>query len=116
MPGRYASKTGRGGRTRGHIPAGLNGLFADTLTQQRVCVVEILEKLGEEGVTVRCDSFLDSLEHATVHTFLVVWRFEEKGRDRGDKDGMAHVLRSVLCDVTGHFAAAHRKPNQGKVA
>src|SRR5580704_11727741 len=116
MPGRYASKTGRGGSAGGHIPASLNGLLADTLTQQRVGVVEILEKVGEEGVTVCSDSFLDSLEHTAVHTFLVVWRFEEKGRDRGDKDGMAHVLRSVLADVTGHFAAAHRKPNQGKVA
>src|SRR5580693_3177712 len=116
MPSRYASKTGRGGRTGGHIPAGLNGLFADTLTQQRVCVVEILEKVGEEGVTVRSDTFLDSLKHTTVYTFLVVWRFEEKGRDRGDKDGMAHVLRSVLAHVTRHFAAAHRKTHQGKVA
>src|SRR5258708_36271910 len=113
MPGRYASQPGRGGRTGGHIPAGLNGLFADTLTQLGVGVVEILEKVGEEGVPVRSDSFLDSLEHTTVHTFLVVWRFEEKGRDRGDNDGMAHVFRSVLADVTGLFAAVLRNSHQG---
>src|ERR1700688_58423 len=116
MPGRYASKTGRGGGSGCDVPASLDGLLADALAQQKIRVVEILEKVGEERVAVRGDGFLDSLEHTTVHTFLVVWRFEEKGRDRGDKYSMAHVLRSVFADVTRHFAAAHRKPNQGKVA
>ena len=79
MPGRYASKTGRGGSACGHIPASLNGLFADTLTQQRVCVVEILEKVGEEGVTVRSDSFLDSLEYTAIR--VIIEQFRESTRN-----------------------------------
>jgi hypothetical protein len=50
-------------------------LFADTLAQQEVCVVEILEKVGKERVTVRDDRFLDALEYAGVYAFRVCRAF-----------------------------------------
>src|SRR5450631_270238 len=51
MPGWHAGKTRCGGGSRGDVPASLNRLLADALTQQQVRVVEILEELRKEHVT-----------------------------------------------------------------
>jgi hypothetical protein len=51
----------------------LDGLFADALAQQDVSIVEILEEIGEERVTVGSDGFLDSLEDTAVDASWVVW-------------------------------------------
>ena len=64
MPCRHASETGRSRGAGRDIPASLDGLFADALAQQEVRVVEILEKLGEERVTVGGDGLLDPVEDA----------------------------------------------------
>ena len=72
MPGWHASETGRGRGTGCQVPAGLNSLFADPFAQQEVGVIEILEKFGEKGVTVRDDSFLNTFEDATVYALRVV--------------------------------------------
>jgi len=53
---------------------GLNGLFAHTLPQQEIRVVEILEKLAEERVAICGDGLLYPREDAAVHTLRVVRR------------------------------------------
>src|ERR1700733_1072292 len=116
MPRGNASQAGHRRSVGSNIPAGAHRFFPHALTQQQIGVVEVLEELGEKGIAVRRYRLLNAFEHAEVYPFLVVRRFEEKGRDRRDKDGMAYVLRSMLADVTRHFAAAHREPNQRKVA
>src|SRR5437899_2835121 len=72
MPRRYTSQTGGGRRARGDVPVRLNRLFADSLAQQHIQVVEILEEFGEEGVAIRGDSLLNPLEDAAVHTLWIV--------------------------------------------
>jgi hypothetical protein len=74
MPRRHTSETGRSRGAGRDVPASLNGLFADTLPQQKICVVEILEKLAEERVTICDDGLLDPLEDTAVHTLRIVWR------------------------------------------
>ena len=66
---------------RRDIPARLDGLFADALAQQAIGVVEILEKLGEERVTVRGDGLLDTLEDAAIDAFRILRRLQEEGRN-----------------------------------
>jgi hypothetical protein len=51
-------QAGGGGGGCRHVPASLDGLFADTLTQQQIGVVEILEEAGEERVAVDGDGLL----------------------------------------------------------
>ena len=48
VPGCDARQAGGGGGTGRQVPVSLDGLFAHTLTQQQVGVVEILEEAGEE--------------------------------------------------------------------
>src|SRR5205807_8870190 len=60
---RQARGGGGGGR---HVPVSLDCLFADTLTQQQVGVVEILEEAGEERVTVGCHGLLDAGEYTGI--------------------------------------------------
>ena len=64
--------------------ARLDGLFADPLFQQEIRVVEVLEKLGEERLTVCGDSFVDSIEDTAINAFRVVWRLQSgtAGRSR----------------------------------
>ncbi len=82
MPCRHASERGRGRGTGCYVPASLNDLFADTLPQQEIRVVKILEKLAEERVAVCDDALLDPLEDTAVHTLRVVRRLQQKGRNR----------------------------------
>jgi hypothetical protein len=60
VPGWDTRQAGGGGGAGRHIPASLDGLFADTLTQQQVGVVEILEEASEERVAVGGNGFLDA--------------------------------------------------------
>src|SRR6267154_22970 len=52
MPGWDASQAGSSGSTGRDVPIGLNRLLADTLSQEHVGVVDILEETGEEGIPV----------------------------------------------------------------
>src|ERR1700716_1634494 len=72
VPRRHARERGRGRGAGRKIPARLDSFFTDALTQQKIGVVEILEKLSEERITVRGNSFLDSLENTAVHAFGVL--------------------------------------------
>src|ERR1035441_1530298 len=96
MPGCDTRETGRGRSASSDVPARLDGLFADTLAQQEIGIVEILEEFGEERVTVLGDSFLDPVENTTVHALRVIRRFKQEGRDRRDEYRLADSLRSVL--------------------
>jgi len=60
-PGLHTGNTGGGRGTRGNILARLDRLFADVLTQKNIRVVEILEKFGEERVSIRSHRFPDLL-------------------------------------------------------
>ena len=60
---RQARGGGGGGR---HVPVSLDCLFADTLTQQQVGVVEILEEAGEERVTVGGHGVLDAGKYTGI--------------------------------------------------
>src|SRR4029077_3354164 len=67
MPGWNTSKTRRGRGAGCNVPASLDRLFADALSQKEVCVVEILEKLGEERVAICDDGFLNAIEDSAIH-------------------------------------------------
>src|SRR5437899_916990 len=60
---RQARGGGGGGR---HVPVSLDCLFADTLTQQQVGVVEVLEEAGEERVTVGGHGVLDAGKYTGI--------------------------------------------------
>src|ERR1039458_5255581 len=115
MPCGHASETGRSGGAGCEVPARLNGLFADTLPQQEIGVVEILEKLREEGVTVCGDGLLYPLEDTAVHTLRVFRRLQQEGRDRRDEHRLAHALRSIFPKVARHFAPSHGETGQREI-
>ena len=52
MPRCDARETGGSGGAGRDVPTGLDDLFADTLSQEYVGVVEILKETGEEGIPV----------------------------------------------------------------
>src|ERR1700684_3167080 len=94
MPCGDASEAGRSRGAGRHVPACVDSLFADALAQQEIRIVEILEKLGEERVTVRGDGFFDPLEDTAVHALRVIRRLQQEGWHRRDEDRLAHALRS----------------------
>jgi len=57
MPRGYAGETRNGRCANGDVPTGLRCLFADTLAKENICVEEIPEEFGEEGVVVCSDQF-----------------------------------------------------------
>src|ERR1035441_7028472 len=116
IPCWHASETGRGRGASCDVPAGLDGLIANALAQQEVRVVEILEEIGEERVTVCGDGILDSLEDAAVHAFRVVRRLQQERRNPRDDYRLAYALRSVFPQVAPPFAAPHRETNQCEIA
>src|SRR5664280_3020094 len=116
MPGWHTSQTGRGRGVSGDVPTGLNGLFANALAQQEIRVIEILEEIGEECITVCSDSFLDSLENTAVHAFRIIRRFQQERRNPGDDYRLADALRSVFRKVARHFATTHRETDQCEIA
>src|ERR1019366_508404 len=115
MPGWHTSQTGRGRGLSGDVPTGLDGLFAHALAQQEIRVIEILEEIGEECITVCSDSFLDSLEDASVHAFRIIRRLRQERRNPGDDYRLAHALRSVFRKVARHFATTHRETDQCEI-
>ena len=115
MPCRHAGEAGRGRGAGSDVPAGLHRLFADALTEQEVCIVEILEEIGEERVTVCGDRFLDSLEDTAVHALRVVRRLQQERRNTGDDNYLAHALRSIFPQVARHFTATHRETDQREI-
>src|SRR6266851_5715366 len=106
MPCRDAGETCRSRGACCDVPARLNGLFADALAQQEICVVEILKEFGEERVTVCRDGLLDPLEDTAVHALRVVRRLQKEGRNRRDEYRLADALRSIFPEVARYFAAA----------
>src|SRR5260370_5460997 len=96
IPGLHTSKAGRGRGSGCDVPTGMNRLVAELLTELDVGVVEILEKLGEERVTVCHHGFLDPLKNTDFHAFLIVARLEKERRHRSDDHRFAHALRSVF--------------------
>src|ERR1700680_489589 len=82
MPCGDASETGRGRGSGCQVPAGLDRLLTDALAQEQIRVVEVVKKISEKRVTIRDNSFLDSLEDTTVHALRVVRRLQEERRHR----------------------------------
>src|SRR5215467_4919849 len=72
VPGGNARKSSRRRGARCDIPAGLNGLLADALSQQLIGIVEVLEKLRKKGIAVSNDGFLNALENRGIDAFGVV--------------------------------------------
>src|SRR6266404_6633499 len=88
------SDTRQAGGSRGastDVPASLHGLFAHTLPQEDVSIVEILEELGEERITVSGHRFLDPSKDAAIHTLRVVARLEQ---ERGTPEMITALLIS----------------------
>src|ERR1700704_3301788 len=59
MPRWDAREAGRSGGAGRHVPTGLDDLFADTLSQECVGVVETLKETSEEGIPVGSYRLLD---------------------------------------------------------
>src|SRR5260370_33104853 len=90
VPAWHAGKTRCGRGSSGDVPASLNRLLADALTQQHVRVEEILEELRKEDVTVCHDRFLNAFEYRVVHALAVVVRFQQERPNRPDEYGLSH--------------------------
>src|SRR5579859_4107379 len=101
---RHARGGGGGGR---HVPVSRDCLFADTLTQQQVGVVEVLEEAGEERITVGGHSVLDAGKYTRIQTFRIVAALEQVRYYAGDNHRFAHALGAVFSDVACYFASAH---------
>src|SRR5580700_153242 len=115
MPGWDAREAGDCGGTRRDVPAGLDGLFADTLSQQYICVVEILEETGKESTPVSCYRLLYPGKYAAIHPLRVVGRFEQVRRHSGDDHRFAHTTGTVFPQVSRHFASSHGEADQGEI-
>src|SRR5579864_4611144 len=100
---------------RSRVPTRLNGLLANAFSQVNIRVVEVLEELGEERVTIGAHRFLDSFEHRTVNALRIVCRLEQIRRNAADDHRLADMLRSVLSDIAGYFSAAHREADKNCV-
>src|SRR5258708_30200861 len=96
LQGWQTRKTRRSRCARCNVTAGMDGLLADTISQEDVRVVEILEKLGEERVTVCGNRFLDAFEDGAVYALRVVRRFQQERRNGPDEDCLANPFRSVF--------------------
>src|SRR5579871_221281 len=115
VPGGHAGQTSRGGSNRSDIPAGLNRLLADPLSEILVGVVEVFEEIGEERVTVSAHLFLDSFENASINSFSIISSLQEVGRNASHDDSFAYVLRTIFADIARDFATAHGEANQNKI-
>ena len=91
MPGWDAREAGGGRGARRDVPTGLDDLFADTLSQEYVGVIEILKQTGEEGIPVSSYRLSDPGEHAAIHALEVVRRLEQVRRYAGNDHGFAHT-------------------------
>src|SRR5258706_1832691 len=116
MPRWHAGEAGRGRGAGCEVPAGLHGLFADTLAEQKVRVVEVLEKVGEERVTICDDRFLNPVEDAAVHAFRIVRRLQQERRHPRNDYSLTDRFRSIFPEIARHLAATHGKTDQCEVA
>ena len=92
MPRRNACQTRvRRGNCSG-VPTRLDGLLTDTLSQVNFSVVEVLEEVCEERVTIRSDRLLNSLKHRTVNALRVVRRLKQIRRNTAHNDRLADEL------------------------
>src|SRR5262249_35320798 len=82
--------------------------------QQLIGVVEVLEKLGEEGIAVSNDGSLNAFENCGIDAFRIVRSLQQVGRNATDDHGSADVFRSVLADETGDFASTHGETDEGE--
>ena len=115
MPRGHAREACRGRGASGEVPACLDSLFANALAQQLIRIVEILEKIGEERVTVRGDGFLNPFEDAAVHALRVIRYLQQVRWDAGDDYRLSHALRSVFPQIARHLATAHRETDQSEI-
>src|ERR1700693_2057965 len=115
MPGWDAREAGDCGSAGRDVPAGLDGLFADTLSQQYVGVVEILKETSEESIPVSCYRLLYPGKYAPIHALGVVGRFEQVWRHSGDDHRFAHTTGAVFPQVSRHFASSHGEADQGEI-
>ena len=109
VPGWDACQAGSGGGAGRYVPTGLDDLFADTLTQQQVRVLEILEEASKERVAVGGHGFLHAGKYTGIQAFGIVAGLEQVRWHTGDNHGFAHALGAVFSDVACHLASAHRK-------
>ena len=116
MPGGDAGQGGSGGGGGRDVPARLNDLFADTLPQEHVCVVEILKEIGEEGKPVSRYRLLDSGKHAAVHTLGVVRRLQQVRWHTGNNHGFAHAPGAVFPEIACDFAPSHGETDQDEIS
>src|SRR6202030_1301986 len=103
VPGWATRQAGSGGGAGRHVPASLDGLFADTLTQQQVGVVEILEEASEERVAVGRHGFLDAGKYTGIHAFGIVAGLEQVRWHARDNHGFAYTLGAEFSDVACHL-------------
>src|SRR5438128_11263501 len=108
MPRWHTSETRCSRCTSCKVPASLYGLLADALTQENVCVIEVLEKLGKKHVAICNNGLLNSIEDGVIHALWVVGRFEQVRRNRPDEHGCAQALSSVCLLLTCHLVSTHR--------
>src|SRR3954451_15073453 len=92
MPRCDARETGRRGGAGRDVPTGLDDLFAYTLFQQCVGVVEVLKETSEEGIPVGSDRLLNPREHAAIHPLGVVRGLQQVRGDAGNNYGFAHTV------------------------
>src|SRR5262249_37824518 len=116
MPRGHTRHTRDGGSPGSDIPTGLDRLLADALSQQHIGVEEILEELREKRVPVCGNRLLDASETGPVKALRIVRRLQQEWRDASNDHGLADPLRSVLAEVTCHFAATHRKADKRHVS
>src|SRR5882672_10486252 len=116
MPRCDARETGGSGGAGRNVPTGLYDLFADTLSQECVGVVEILKETGEERIPVSSYRLLYSCEHATIHALGVVRRLQQARWHTGNNHGFAHTLGAVFSEVACDFAPSHREADQDEVS
>ena len=93
---------------------GSHGFLAHPFSQEDIRVEEILEELGEKGITIRADGFLDSCKYAGIDAVGVVSRLQQERRDRGNEYGLARAFGSVGAKVASHFTAPIAKPASAK--
>jgi hypothetical protein len=110
---RYAGGSGRSDRD---IPARLDGLLADALSHKQIGVVEVLEELGEERITVGCYRLLNPCKNGARHTLWVIVRPQEVGRYTRDDHGFAHTPGTVFPQIACDLASSHGEAHQAEVA
>ena len=90
-------------------------MFAYTLPQENVGVVEILEEASEERIAVGGDRFLDPRKDTAIHALRVVGGLEQVRGHTGDNHGFACILGTIFSKVASHLTSSHRETDQAKI-